>query len=169
MAAEFDGRSETVGLVINQDKGWFQGPNRVEAMPKEILTFLKADLYAIRLAQQLTPLKDKDCRLSALGEVNIGDRPALGVKAVRKGFPEVDVFFDKKTALPVKCQLQVKEGKGDETMAHEFFFSSAKKTDGLVHFTKFSFKRADKEMIEMELSDVKPVDEIDASQFAKPE
>jgi hypothetical protein len=169
MTAEFNGQMESVALIINQDKGWFKDPRRVEAAPQEILTFLKADLYALRLAQTLVPLKHKDCKLSALGEIKIDDRPALGIKAVRKGFPEVDVFFDKESGLPIKCQVQVKEDKGDETRTHELFFSKPKKTDGLVHFTKFTFKRADKEMIEVELSDIKPVDKVDDTQFAKPE
>jgi hypothetical protein len=170
LVAEVDNQTHNFCLVIDGNKAWFKGDNKVEAAPREILAMLKADLYAIRLAQLLKPLKDKGCTLSALGELNINDRPAVGIKATRKGYPEVDVFFDKQTGLPIKCQVQVTERKGGgETTAHEFYFGAARKADGLVHFTKVSLKRADKLTFEVELSDVKTEDAIEASRFGKPD
>jgi hypothetical protein len=163
------GRTASVGLVLNKDKGWFKAPNRTDVVPKHLLTMLLADYRALRLAQMLTPLKDKACTLSSLGEVKIDDRPALGIKVVRKGYTDVDIFFDKKTHLPVKCQTKVKEDKDGQEVTHDYYFSDAKKTAGVLHFTKVTFKRDDKTFLEVELSDIETVDKLDDSTFAKPD
>jgi hypothetical protein len=167
--AEHNGQSFEAGLVINGDKGWFKGPKGVEVITKELLAFLKNDFGALRLAQMLVPLKDKGCKLSALGEVKIGDKPALGIKVTRKGHADVDVYFDKKTHLPVKCTIKGKEDGNGQEKTHEFFLSEFKDAGGVKHFTKVLFKRDDKKMMEVELSDIETVDKHDAELFAKPE
>jgi hypothetical protein len=169
MTAEIDGQTRNVSLVINKDKGWFKGPKQANAIPKEILPALLTDFRALRLAQMLLGLKHKDCKLSALGEVKVGDQDAVGIKASRKGFADVDIYFDKKTALPVKCQAQVIDNKENKELSHEFFFSDPKDTGGVKHFTKILFKRDGNKMIEVELSEIKSVDKLDGSIFAKPE
>src|SRR5262249_4420571 len=105
LQAEVMNRTESALIVFNKGKGWLKVRDRTMDAPKEFRTFLLPDLYALRLAQTLLPLKDKACKLSPLGELKIGDRDTVGVKATRKGYPDVDIFFDKKTMLPVKCQL----------------------------------------------------------------
>jgi hypothetical protein len=167
--AEHNGQSIEAGLVINGDKGWFKGPKGVETIPKELLAFLKDDFGALRLAQTLVPLKDKGCTLSSLGEVKIGDKPALGIKVARKGHADVDVYFDKKTHLPVKCTVKGKEDGNGQEKTHEFFLSEFKDAAGVRHFTKVLFKRDDKKMMEVELSDIEAVDKHDDGVFAKPE
>jgi hypothetical protein len=169
MTADFKGRTDNVVLAINKDKGWFKGHRGVEAIPKEIFPALTTDLHALRLAQMLVPLKDKECKLSALGEDKINDVPAVGIKAACKGFADVDIFFDKNTGLPLKCRMQVKDNKEGKEMSHEFYFSVPKKTGSVLHFTKILFKRDGKKMIEVELSDIKTADKLDDSVFAKPE
>jgi hypothetical protein len=171
LTAEVNGNTVTIALVLNRDKGWVKHPksDKVEAIPKELLAVFNTDFRAVRLAQMLTPLKDKACTLSSLGEVKIDDRPALGIKVVRKGHADVDIFFDKKTHLPVKCQTKVKESKGGQEVTHDYFFSDAKKTAGVLHFTKVTFKRDDKTFLEVELSDIETVDKLDDSTFAKPD
>jgi hypothetical protein len=169
MTAEIDGRTVNVGLVIDKDKGWFKSPKGVEAIPKEIFAALSADFHALRLAQMLVALKDKDCKLSALGEDKIDDKPAVGIKAAFKGFPDVDIFFEKKTMLPLMCRTQVTDNRENKDLSHQFIFNAPKKTGDVQHFTKILFKRDGKKMIEVELSDLKPADKLDDRVFAKPE
>jgi len=169
LTAEIDGKTHNVAVVVNKEQGWFKSPKRVEAIPKDFFPFLKTDLRALRLTQLLLPLQDKECKLSPLGETKIDDQDAVGVKATRKGFGDVDIYFDKKTGLPVKCQTVVKDTKEGNELSHEFFFSAPKETDGVKHFTKVLLKRDGKKMIEIELSDIKSADKLEESVFAKPE
>jgi hypothetical protein len=93
----------------------------------------------------------------------------VGVKATRKGFADVDLYFDKKTHLPVKCSLSVEERKGQAAVPHEYLFSDVKKISGLKHFTKIVVNRDGKKIVELEVSAVRPEDKLEADLFAKPE
>src|SRR5262249_2214571 len=116
----------------------------------------------------LTNLKDNAVKLTPLGEVKVNDRPALGLKIVRKDRPDVDLFLDKETTLPVKCQLQVKEPKQDQEMTHAWFFSGYKEIDGVKHPMKVALHRDDNKLFELELSEVKIEVKVDDNTFAMP-
>src|SRR5262245_48112295 len=111
---EAGGGTRNALLVVNGDRGWLREGNEVKKLPADITPAVRTYFHTLRLAQLLAPLKGKDYKLSSLGEVKIDDKPAVGVKATRKGYSEVDFFFDKKTHLLVKCQVQVNEGNNQE-------------------------------------------------------
>src|SRR6516162_6961730 len=48
-------RNQKFLLIIGGDNGWIKHDERVEDAPPEVLQILKAELHALRLAQQLTP------------------------------------------------------------------------------------------------------------------
>jgi hypothetical protein len=162
------GRQFQASLVLNGGKGWLKGNGRTQDAPREIVTLLREDFQAIRIAQRLLPLKEKGFKLSPLGELKIGDRAALGVKVCRKGFQDVDLFLDKQTLLPVKASLRLKEGKDGQEVVHDFLFSDYKKVNGLQHFGKIEFRRDDKLFIKMALTEITPEEKLDDSVFAKP-
>jgi hypothetical protein len=160
-------RNEKVLFALNGDKGWAKHEERVEDAPAEVVPLIQAELHALRLAQLLTPLKDKELKLSPLGEMKVNDRAALGIKIAKKDRPDVDLFFDKETHLPIKCELRVKEPNGMEVTT-AWLFSNFKETAGVKHPMKVALNREDKKMMEMEISEVKPEDKVDEGTFAKP-
>jgi hypothetical protein len=162
----FGGRTEKVLIVFNGDKGWAKTPDKVEDAPPDAIPLIQAELHALRMAQMLTSLKDKAVKLSPLGEVKVNDRAANGLKFVQKDRPDVDLFFDKETHLPIKCQMRVKEREGE--MTHEWFFSDYKELGGAKHPTKIALHRDSKKLMEMEITEVKPEEKLDESTFAKP-
>jgi hypothetical protein len=168
LTMEENGNTHNALFVMNKDKAWAKESNRVKPAPKEVMTIIKAETYALRLAQLLYPLKDKACKLSSLGELKIGDNQTVGIKAKRKGFPEVDIYFDKKSGLPAKVQLNVKE-RGEAEKIHEWVLSAPKKMGGVTQFTKLKFTRDGKHLLDAEVSDLEAKDKFEASTFAKPE
>jgi hypothetical protein len=154
-------------VVFNSGKGWVKFNERLQDAPANAIPLMQAELHAVRMAQMLTPLKDKDVKLSPLGEIKIDRRAAEGIKVVKKDCPDLDLYFDKQTHLPIKCELRVKE-PDDQEMTHEWVFSGVKETDGIKHFQKAVLNRDGKKMIEMEISDVKPEEKVDEGTFAKP-
>ncbi len=169
MQAEVNGNNETFILVIDGGQGWIKGKDRIEKAPRDLLDIFRPNLYVLRLAQRLTPLLDRDVTLSPLGEIKVGDRPAVGLKVTRKGQADVSLFLDKKTLLPVKCEFQVKEMKDGQEIGYEYLFDTPKELDGIKHFSKLTFNRDGKKMFEMELGEVKAQEKLDAATFAKPE
>jgi hypothetical protein len=167
--AEADGRNITILLVANRDKVWAQGDGpKVAELPGDIVHSLQAAARVVRLVERPDLLLDKGCTLSSLGELKIETREAVGVKVVVKGQPDVDLFFDKKTLAPLRAEIRNKESKDGEEVQYRFSFDGHKKFGDVSHFTKVSFHRNETLHLELELSEVKPVETIDDSTFEKP-
>jgi hypothetical protein len=163
------GQAEKVLVVIHGDKGWLKARDKTEKAPKEILDILKAEYFTLRLVQHLPLAKDKACKLSHLGEVKVGGKPAVGVKVARKGFPAVDIYFDKKSNLPVKAQLSVKEPEQANEISHVWLFSDYKANDdGVKQFQKATLKRDGKETAKIEVSEWTREEKLEDSDFEKP-
>jgi len=162
------GRTNNAILVVTPEKIWNgNGTQQGRELPAAF-AFLRDAFRAIRLAQDLTALRDKDVTLSHLGEVKIDDRVAVGLKVVAKGQPDVDLFFDKETLLPARAEVRVLEpGDANETV-YAFYFADYKEVDGVKLFGKLTLKRDDKTSLEMELSDFRPREALDEGTFDRP-
>jgi hypothetical protein len=165
------GQTRSFTLVLNKDKGWVKN-NQNEAQDlrkqKEVMTIVQTELRVVRLAQRLVPLTDKDYRLSHLGELKIDGKDAVGIKAVRKGQPDIDLFFDKKTCLPLRSEVRVKEPGGSEEVLHAWYYGKYQEAEGVKHFTTIELRRDDKVLVELELSDVRPQEQLGDETFDKP-
>jgi hypothetical protein len=166
--ATFNGRTMKVVLVLNGDKAWAQTNERVEEAPEDAVKLITGVFRALRSSQLLTPFKDKAYKLSPLGEVKVGDRPAMGVKVTHAEQRELDLFFDKETGLLSKCGMRLPDRPGGQDMDWEFLFSEFKDIEGIKHFTTITMQREGKKMFVLEISEVKPQEKVDESLFAKP-
>jgi hypothetical protein len=154
-------------MILNGDNAWRKIEEMAEDAPAEIIPAMKAELHALRMTQMLTPLKDKEMKLSPLGEVKVNDRPTLGIKVAKKDHPDVDLYFDKETHLPLKCELKIKE-RGDKEVTTEWLFSNFKEWAGVMHPKKIVLNRDGTKLMEMEISELKPEEKVDEGTFAKP-
>lgn len=163
------GRARQGTLLVRKGEGWFVDNNgRGNKLPADIAGVLHANLRCIRLVENPTLLQDKAFQLSPLGELKINDRDTVGIKVTRKGQPDVDVFFDKKTGLPYKTELRIKESKDGQEATHAFLFDEYKEAGGVKHFTKLTFQRDGTKHLELECSDIKPQEKLDDSRFTPP-
>lgn len=166
--ATANGMTNSGLLVVNGDKAWVSaGAGRVNEIPKKQAAVFTQFFSAARVPFALASLKDKKCELSHLGEVKLDERPALGVTAARKGRPDVNVFLDKETGLPVKVETRLTDFTGNE-VALEMRLSDYKEFEGLKLFSKVAFKVGEVEFA-TELSEVRREEMADDSLFAKPE
>jgi hypothetical protein len=164
--ALLNGMNIKATLVLNGDQGWLKHNDRTEDPPPGVLPFIQNLFYALRMPQMLPALKDKSFQLSPLGEVKVGDRPALGVLVVHKDRKDVRLLFDKETALPVKSEIGVTDPQGKEVTI-EYWYSDYKELGGLKHPGKITIKGDGKEFA-IEVSEVKALDKLEDSFFAKP-
>jgi hypothetical protein len=170
LVVHVNGRVDGGTMVLAGDKGWLQEQRtgKTEKVPEDILPLLQADLQAVRLAQKPGYLRGKDTRLSSLGEMKVNDKDAVGIKVSREGFPDLDLYFDKNTGLPVRGSMRVKEGKNGMEATHSFTFDEYKEFDGIKLFTKVSFHRDDQRVFEMELDTIQLQEQLDDGLFKKP-
>jgi hypothetical protein len=157
-------------LVLTDKEAWAKGGDaKTDKAPADVHTLLRNDLYAAGLAESVLALRGKDYKLSPLGELKIDDKPAVGLKVSRKDYPDVDLFFDKETGLPVRSEVRVKEPMAADEITHAFYYSGYKEFDGRKHFTKITLKRDDKLAMELERKDITGVESLDKKTFEKPE
>jgi hypothetical protein len=154
--------------VFNGDKGWIKTGERTAEMPKEIRDGFTDYFYALRLGINPVELKAEGVKLSALGEVKIGERPAVGVQVARKAHKDVNLYFDKETGLPAKAEITTRNVFEDGEVLHEFLFSEFKEYDGIKVYTKLLWNKDGKKYMERELAEFKVVDKLDDGLFGKP-
>lgn len=162
------GGNNVIGtLVINGDKGWGKANDKTNELEKGLATGFQNIFRSGRLIHLLPQAREKPYGLSPLGELKVGDKEALGVRISQKDRPDVSLYFDKKTGLPLKAEVRVVEMEGAAELAYEVFFNDYKDFDGLKHPSKITVHRDGKQAVETEISDVKPQD-LDEGLFDKP-
>ena len=169
LEADISGSTTKTILVYSGDKGWVNGGGEATELPTAgVNVFPKEDYRNIRLAELLTPLRSKEYTLSPLGEIKVDGLPAVGVKIAQKDHADYDLFFDKESGLPVKGQTGIKEMPDSTDVAREYFFGGYKEVDGLKCLTKLKIARNGKRFVDVEWSEIKPLEKTDAGTFDKP-
>jgi hypothetical protein len=129
---------------------------------------LKAELkeggHAMKVAR-LVPLKDKAFTLSALGEMQVEGKPAVGIKVSAKGFRDINLYFDKKTGLIAKVERRVLDAMSGEEVNEERIVQEYQKVDGLPVAKKLLINRDGKKFMEVEVVEYKYLDTVDENEF----
>jgi hypothetical protein len=154
-------------LVVNGDTGWVNIKGKTREMTREELEEHKEGTYSVWV-MSLLPLRDNAFKLALLGERKVGDRPAAGVKVSRKGHFDVNLYFDKATGLLTQSETRYKEARSGKKVNQEMTFSDYKDVSGIKTPTRVSIKRDGKRVVEAALSDLKYLDKLADSVFAKP-
>lgn len=161
-----NGTTNPVMLVINGNKAWVKGGDNVTDLPDKEVPKAQDIFFAARLPHMLAHLKDKKFTLSHLGEIKIGDSPAVGLRIGRKGHGDTTLFFDKKSQLPVKAGFRFNDGQKEYDM--DVLYTDYREIAGCQLFSTITF-RGDNKDFRMELSDLRPRDDLDDGTFARPQ
>jgi hypothetical protein len=168
--AEVNGEKFTLIEVFNADKAWESTNGKTEELTKDALAESKESMYLHKVAM-LYPLLDKGYTLTPIGEVKVGDKPAVGVKVAHKDHRDINLLFDKKTSLLIKTETQVKDLTDKDKpkeVTQESFFDDYKDVDGIPEPHKMTIKRDGKKFVEAEMTEIKIVDKLEDKLFEKP-
>lgn len=139
-----------------------------EIKDKELLAEMKESMYS-ELVASLADIESKDYELSALGEMKIKDKDAVGVRVSRKGKRDVNLWLDKKTHMLVKSEFRGKDPFGMQGEANqEKYFSGYKAFSGVQTPLIMEVHNDGKKIVEMELSDVRYFEKLEDSHFNRP-
>lgn len=154
-------------LVVNGNQSWINLGGNTTDFADDNLAEQKNSVYAAWVAR-IVSLKDKDFTLTTAGETKVNDKPAVGVRVSRKDRPDIIVYFDKETNLPVKRERRGKpiDLNGMEVTIEDFF-SDYKAIDGYQFANKVTMKRDGKVLVESENVDVKAGGKLDPKVFEK--
>jgi hypothetical protein len=103
-----------------------------------------------------------------LGEVKVKGRPAVGVTASRKGAKDINLYFDKETGLLAKVEMRRRDLMSGEEVTEERIITEYQEAEGRKVAKKVEVLRDGKAFLEAEVTEVKVLEKVDDSEFAKP-
>ena len=166
---DFSGMKFTFVQVFKGDKGWIELMGNTDDMSKEQVEEARHGMYTHRVSELVSLLKDKSFGLSLIGDVKVENKPAVGVKVSSKGQRDVNLYFDKDKGMLVKSEWKAKDPmQGDQEFTAASYYSGYKEVQGVMQPMKVKMMRDDKLYIETEVTEIKLVEKVDDSVFAKP-
>lgn len=163
-----DGEKHTLVHIINGNNVYIALDGRVIKAEPAQLAEIRSGLELERAKRLLPLLEDKSYQLAVAEEVEVNNRPAVGVRITGRGRKEMRLYFDKEYGLLVRAENRLDGGKGKEEVRQHFFFGDYKDFGGYKRPTKVKAYRDSKQIMEAELLDAKPLDKVDETEFAKP-
>jgi hypothetical protein len=168
MNLEANGQKINVVTLYNGQKGALTLNGKEQELPEKVLEELKEASYAIKAARLVPLLTDPMYTLSALGEVKVNDKPAVGVKVSSKGHRDISLYFDKDTGLLAKTESRKLDGQTMQEVDEERIVTEYQDVDGQKAAKKLVVNHDGKKFMELEVSDIKFLDKVDDSEFQKP-
>jgi hypothetical protein len=157
--------SNRIVLVLTRDKGWMQAGGVTQEMTKASFTERREELYVWWL-QSLTPLAKADYELKPLADAKVNGQDTAVIKVSRKDYPDVRLFFDKKSGLLLKLARRATEA--GLSISKEYYYSDYKDQDGVKLPSKEIITINGNKLTEVTFSKYKLLTRIDESTFAKP-
>jgi hypothetical protein len=165
--AEINGMTIPIIQVVNGKKGWVSVMGNTMEMDAQDLAEAQ-EMMKVEKVIGLVALKEKDFKLSPLGEAKVEGRDAVGVQVTRKGYRDVNLFFDKQNHTLVKAEYRALDPNKQEVTQEKIFPAYKTQASGLKVPTRLILKNDGKLFIDAEVTDVMVVDRHDDSVFAKP-
>jgi hypothetical protein len=113
----------------------------------------------------LIPLREPSFTLTALGESNVENKPALGLKVSSKGHRDMNLYFDKQTALLSKASYLAYDPISSKEVRQELFFKEYKDLDGTKYPSKSLVIQDGKKFMQLEVTEYKVSEKLDSSVF----
>jgi acetyl esterase/lipase len=161
-------KSSPLAEVIVGDDSWSirdGKPGPLSAVKRDELR-TQAHIHRLLLFTPL--LQDDTYKLSALDEIRIDDRPAVGVGVSCPGERDVKLYFDAETGKLAKIERRVYDDAGKKESVQEEFYSDYRDIDGVPTATKQVWRRDGKKTLVMTLTEARYPDRLDADAFADP-
>jgi hypothetical protein len=157
----------TLTQVLNAEQAWKSFNKKTREMKGPELTAARQALQAARVAT-LFYLKDKDNTLTALGPAKVGNRECVGLRVARKGFSDIDVYFDKETGLLRKLSFRSFEPGAKKEAEQVRLFTDYKEFDGVKLATRETLSIGGRPVFDLEVTGMRFLEQPDPALFAKP-
>lgn len=139
----------------------------IELKDEKFIDEMKEGIYVEKVSS-LVDLDDKAYKLSALGEVKVGGKDAVGVRVSRDGKRDVNLFFDKNTSLLLKYEFRGRDPIGMMEVTQEKLLSEYKDVMGIQTPMKIAVHYDGNPAMELEVTSIRYAEMLDESLFAKP-
>jgi hypothetical protein len=166
---EVNGMTFKVIQVVNGKKGWKRFQDKTEALSEDEMKEVAQKAHVEKVTGLFELKEKKGYKFSPLGEMKVKDHDAVGVQVTKKGFRDVNLYFDKKTHTLLKAEYQAVEDS-KEVSQEKFFLEYKEIAGGLKFPSKIEIHNDGKKAAEIEVTETTILDTpLEASVFAKPE
>ncbi len=157
----------TVVTVLNGDSGRMEISGKSQPLDDNMIYELKEAAHLAQLVR-LTELKNKEYRLTALGESAVSGRSAMGIRITSPGHRDVQLYFDREVGLLLKTERNVVDLRTKQLQREEALYSDWKVADGIVTPTKVTILRDGYKFSEVEVTAVRFLEKLDDDVFSQP-
>jgi hypothetical protein len=126
------------------------------------------EIGGLLAAGRLVPLRDKAYELVAVGEAQVNGKPAVGIRASRKGLAHVTLYFDKANYLIVKIEHRTVDFQSEQEVTQERIITEYKQVDGRPQAKTILINRDGKKFLEAEVQEYKDHEKLDDALFTLP-
>jgi hypothetical protein len=165
---EVQGRMIGVTQVVAGGTGWMSTQGTVQNLTGDMLEALKEEMYAANVEMLVPLLREPGYTLSTIGGTNVEGRPTVGVTVAANGHEDIELYFDRETAMPVKTlrpMLGVDTMKATPSMV---FYSDVREFDGVKMPAKMEVYQGGKKVMAVKVTSLQRLDKIDPGEFVRP-
>jgi hypothetical protein len=154
-------------FVLAGDKGWGKFGDETREMEGGFLANQKRNLAMQLVPMRPVVLKGKGFKYEAVGEQQVGGKPASGLKVTDPDGKDFTLYFDNETGLPVLLKAKITGFNGEE-FDQETTYADYKDFDGIKKATKVETKRNGELFSNQTVTDFKVLDKVDPETFTEP-
>jgi hypothetical protein len=165
---EVMGQKLRVVSVFNGKKLIIEANGQNFPVDDKVQEIIKGSVYALKVARMVPLIKEKGFELSALGEVKVDGKPAVGVRVTSKGQKDMSLYFNKETGLLAKMEHRTIDQMSGNEITEERIITEYAKTDGVPTAKKVTVNHDSNKYMEVEVLETKQLEKIDDSEFEKP-
>jgi outer membrane lipoprotein-sorting protein len=165
---DIGGNSIEVISVFDGKKLWVSAMGQTKEIDDEkIIKGAKEELEN-EGAGSLSAYLKEPYELSAIGEVKVKDKAAFGIRISKKGKKDISLFFDKKSNLIVKIEMQSIDAETGNEITQEKFIHSYQEKAGIKVAKRVEILKDGKAFMDIEITDLQMFEKLDDSVFKKP-
>jgi hypothetical protein len=162
---EVMGQKLHVVTVYDGTKIQIEANGKAIDVEDKIKDMVKNTLYVMKVSQLVALTKGKDFELSALGEVKVEGKPAVGLLVKSKGQKDVSLYFNKETGLLAKVEHRTVDPMSGNEITEERIVTEYGKTDGVPTAKKMIINHDGNKFMELEVLETKQLEKLDDSEF----
>jgi hypothetical protein len=165
---DVNGKSITVNVVFDKDKGWVKTGDNVTDMDEKLLAEMKEVGYLTQIGRVVFLKEGKGAEVSLVGDDKVDGRDVVALRVAAKDHKDVTLYFDKQTGLLAKLTRQALDAQTGQEVSEERIIQEYQDVNGLKVAKKVLINRDGKKFLEAEVTDVQYLEKVDDSTFAKP-
>ena len=161
-------QQEQYWCIVNGEEGW----EKLQKQPPQPLSQLNLsarldDLFITRMIH-LVDIKAPECTIHAIPAKRVDGQMCVGIKVNATKRPDLFIYFDPSTFLPVKYECQLRDPNFGKLIQQEIFVREFREIQGVKYPHQTIIYHDGNRFIESQISKVELLEKIDEKEFMKP-